>query len=154
VRFADLSVGRTIRGGRREVTEQEIIDFARRYDPQPFHTDPDAAKASRWNGLIASGWMTCSIAMELVARLILAGSESMGSPGVEKVDWPAPVRPGDVLSLTVTVVESRISSSGRIGIVKWRWELHNQAQVQVLSVLGTSFFDVGAGESPAARPPD
>ncbi|MEO8449786.1 MAG: MaoC family dehydratase [Gemmatimonadota bacterium] len=146
MRFEEMTVGRMIRGGTRDVSEQEIIEFARRYDPQPFHIDPVRAAASRWGGLIASGWMTCGIAMELVAREILEGSDSLGSPGVEQIEWPAPVRPGDRLRLTVTVVESRISSSGTIGIVKWRWELHNQADGLVLRLLGTSFFEVGPSD--------
>jgi len=142
--YRELTPGRIIQGGPRVVTEREIVEFAERYDPQPFHTDPKAAAASRWNGLIASGWMTCAIAMELVARDILPGSESTGSPGVEAIEWPAPVRPGDRLELTVTVLESRISSSGKTGIVRWRWELHNQHRTLVLRLVGTSFFDVTA----------
>jgi acyl dehydratase len=142
VRFDELTTGRTFTVGRREVTEAEIVEFARRYDPQPFHIDPVAAARSRWGGLIGSGWMTCGIAMDLVVREILPGSNSIGSPGVDKVEWPAPVRPGDVLALTVSVLESRISSSGKVGIVRWRWELTNQADVLVLRLIGTSLFDV------------
>ena len=153
MRFHELTPGRIIPGGSREITEAEIVDFARRYDPQPFHTDPALAAAGRWGGLIASGWMTCAIAMELVAREILVGSESMGSPGVELIEWPAPVRPGDRLHLTVTVLESRISSSGKIGIVRWRWELHNQHQAPVLRLVGTSFFDVTGAAPPGGSAP-
>ncbi len=151
MRFHQLTAGLVLHGGPREVTEQEIVEFARRYDPQPFHTDPALAAAGRWKGLIASGWHTCAIGMELMAREILAGSESAGSPGVERVEWPAPVRPGDRLRLTVTVLETRISSSGRIGIVRWRWELHNQADQPVLRLVATSFFDV-SGPPPATAP--
>ena len=113
-----------------------------RYDPQPFHTDARRAAASRWGGLIASGWLTCSIAMELAVRRILTDSESAGSPGVEQIEWLRPVRPGDRLRLTVTVLESRVSSSGRLGIVRWRWELQNQDNVIVLRMTATSFFDL------------
>jgi acyl dehydratase len=148
VHFNGLTVGRTIKAGPREVTEREIIDFALRYDPQRFHTDPAWAAESRWGGLIASGWMTCAIAMELVARNILTGSESIGSPGLEQIEWPAPVRPGDQLWLTVTVLTSRVSSSGRTGIVRWRWELHNQSDVLVLRMTGVSMFEVRLTESP------
>jgi len=153
VRFGELTAGRAIRAGPREVTEQEIIDFAARYDPQPFHTDPVAAAQSRWGGLIASGWMTCAIAMEMVARNILPGSDSVGSPGVEQIEWLAPVRPGDQLSLTVTVLTSRISGSGRTGILRWRWELHNQADLLVLRMIGVSMFDVAVSESPPGPSP-
>jgi acyl dehydratase len=80
--------------------------------------------------------------MELTAQHVLAGSTSFGSPGVDEVRWATPVRPGDKLTLTVTVLESRISSSGRVGIVRWRWELHNQRGDQVLSLLATSLFEL------------
>jgi len=144
MRFAELTPGRVFEAGPRLLTEREIVEFATRYDPQPFHTDPVAAAASRWKGLIASGWQTCAIAMELVSRNILAGSESSGSPGVERIEWLGPVRPGDELRLTVTVLESRISSSGRTGVVRWRWELANQLGAFVLRLVGTSLFDVEA----------
>jgi acyl dehydratase len=80
--------------------------------------------------------------MELAARAWLAGSRSMGSPGIVDLRWEHPVRPGDRLSLTATVLESRRSSSGRIGILRWRWELHNAAAERVLSLVATSFFDI------------
>ena len=86
-----------IDGGHRTVTEIEIVEFAKRYDPQWFHTDPERAKNSRWKGLISSGWMTCAIAMELAVKSVLADSESIGSPGVEQLKWLNPVRPGDEL---------------------------------------------------------
>jgi acyl dehydratase len=142
LRFRDLSVGQTLEVGPREVSANEIIAFASRYDPQPFHTDPVRAKTGHWGGLIASGWMTCSIAMELVVRGILDGSESYGSPGVETVEWTHPVRPGDVLRLQVIVLDSRISSSKRTGIIRWRWELLNQMDILVLRLVGTSFFEL------------
>src|SRR5579862_3739040 len=138
MQFEELTVGRVIESGPREVTEAEIIEFASRYDPQPFHTDLEVAKAGRFGGLTASGWMTCAIAMELVDRAILLDSTSNGSPGVEKVEWKHPVRPGDALRLRVTVLESRISSSKRTGVIVWRWELFNQADVLVLNLVGTS----------------
>jgi acyl dehydratase len=126
------------------VTEGEIIDFARRYDPQPFHTDPERAARSRWGGIIASGWLTCCIAMELVVRQVLIGSESFGSPGVEELQWTQPVRPGDFLRVVVTVLESRISSSGRVGSVRWEWAVLNQAGLVVSRMVATSLFDISA----------
>ena len=150
MRFEHLVAGTTLRAGPRAVTEDEIVEFARRYDPQPFHTDRAWANASRWGGLIASGWMTCGIAMELAVRHVLDGSESIGSPGLEELRWEKPVRPGDALTLTVTVLESKRSGSGRTGVVRWRWELHNQHGERVLSLVATSLFDVsGAAELPA-----
>lgn len=141
MRFDDFKPGAVFRAGPREVSEQEIVEFARRYDPQPFHVDREAAQASRWGGLISSGWMTCGIAMELAVRHVLEGSGSIGSPGIETLKWEAPVRPGDRLSLCLTVLDSRMSSSGSLGIVRWRWELTNQNAVRVLDLIATSFFE-------------
>ena len=149
MRFEQFAEGTSLRAGPRPVTAEEIVDFARRYDPQPFHVDPQLAAASRWGGLIASGWMTCGIAMELAVRQILDGSESIGSPGLDELRWENPVRPGDRLVLTLTVLESRVSASGRTGIVRWRWELHNQNNERVLNLVATSLFDV-SGSATAA----
>jgi acyl dehydratase len=141
MRFEQLVPGLVIQLGPREITEQEILEFARRYDPQYFHTDPVRAAASRWNGLIASGWMTASIAMQLVVPAILEGSGSIGSPGLEKLEWLHPVRPGDALQLRVSVLESRISKSG-IGVVRWEWRMSNQKNIDVLCLVATSLFEV------------
>jgi acyl dehydratase len=149
MRFEQLIAGSRLRAGPRAVTEDEIVEFARRYDPQPFHVDRDSASASRWGGLIASGWMTCGIAMELAVRHILDGSESIGSPGLDELRWEKPVRPGDELTLTVTILDSKVSSSGRTGVVRWRWELHNQSDDRVLSLVATSLFDVSGTGQPA-----
>lgn len=142
MRFRDLVAGARFETAARRVTEAEIVEFARRYDPQPFHVDREKAAASRWGGLISSGWMTCAIAMELAVEHVLAGSESIGSPGVDELRWERPVRPGDELRLTVTVLESRVSSAGTTGIVRWRWELHNQRGERVLGLTAASFFEV------------
>lgn len=147
MRFDDFIPGAVFRAGPREVTEEEVIEFARRYDPQPFHVDRAAATASRWGGLIASGWMTCGVAMELAVRHVLEGSDSIGSPGIEQLKWEAPVRPGDRLKLCITVLESRISSSGTLGIVRWRWELTNHNEVRVLDLIATSFFNAPKAEA-------
>ena len=148
MRFAVIAPGVVIEAGPRTVTEAEIIEFASRYDPQWFHVDVAQAQAGRWNGLIASGWMTCCIAMDLVVRRVLEGSESFGSPGVEELRWENPVRPGDTLRVSVTVLESRVSSSGRNGIVRWRWDVHTQRSQRVLTLIATSLFDVaGAARS-------
>ena len=142
MRFAQIQVGMVIDGGRRAVTEAEIIEFAKQYDPQWFHTDPVRARDSRWKGLIASGWMTCAIAMDLAVKSVLADSESIGSPGVEQLKWLHPVRPGDELELRIEVQERRLSRSGSVGIVKWRWVLTTQAGVQVLDLIATSLFQI------------
>jgi acyl dehydratase len=142
MKFVEFKPGMVLTVGRRRVTEEEILEFARRYDPQWFHTDPARAAASRWQGLISSGWLTCSIAMQLLVTHLLADSESIGSPGLEQVKWPHPLRPGDEVELKVEVLQSRVSSSGKIGIVRWRWLLTTLAGAQVLDVIGTSLFEL------------
>jgi acyl dehydratase len=149
MRFQEFIPGMVFRAGPREVGLEEIIEFARRYDPQPFHIDPPAALASRWGGVISSGWLTCCIAMELAVKHLLQGSGSIGSPGIDELRWEKPVRPGDRLELSITVLESRMASSGTMGIVRWRWELCNQSGTRVLSLLASSFFEVAA--VPAVR---
>ena len=144
MKFAEIKAGMVFTVGRRSVSEQEIIEFARNYDPQWFHTDPARAAASRWQGLIASGWHTCSIAMQLLVTHVLANSESIGSPGLEQVKWPNPLRPGEEVELTVEVLQTRVSGSGKMGIVRWRWVLATLAGVQVLDVTGTSLFELSA----------
>lgn len=147
MRFEQIHAGMVIEAGSRAVTESEIIEFARRYDPQWFHTDPVRAADSRWKGLIASGWMTCSVAMDLAVRNVLADSESIGSPGIEQLRWLNPVRPGDELALRIEVMETRHSRSGAVGIVKWRWAVTTQAGVQVLDLIATSLFQLAPGPS-------
>lgn len=93
------------------VEEAEMIDFARRFDPQAFHIDPEAAKQSAFGGLIASGWHTASMAMRLLVDNYISRVASLGSPGVDEVRWRKPVRPGDALSVRVTVLETKLSRS-------------------------------------------
>jgi len=143
VKFADFHPGQRLEAGPYEINEAEIIEFARAYDPQWFHTDTQASATGRFSGLIASGWHTCAIAMRLVVDTALKGSESFASPGLEYVKWPAPVRPGDSLSLRVQVLDVRRSSkSPKLGILHWRWHLVNQQQIEVLELEATSFFDL------------
>lgn len=142
MQFSDLEPGRIIVTESRRVTEREIIAFAQAYDPQWFHTDPARAEAGRWRGLIASGWLTCSIAMELVVRCVLQGSESFGSPGVEQLRWLNPLRPGDEVSCRVEILEVSRSPSGNSGRVRWHWQLSNQRSEQVLGMITTSLFDL------------
>jgi acyl dehydratase len=143
MKFAELKPGMILTVGRRSISEQEIVEFASRYDPQWFHTDPARAAASRWQGLIASGWHTCSLAMQLLVQNVLADSESIGSPGLEQVKWPNPLRPGEEVELRVEVLQRRISSSGKVGIVRWRWVLTTLAGAEVLDLIGTSLFELG-----------
>ena len=100
--WEDFRVGEVTELGTVDVTEEDVIAFATRFDPQPFHVDPEAAKASPFGGLIASGWHTTALFMGLFVRGILLDSASLGSPGIESIRWTAPVRPGDTLSGRVT----------------------------------------------------
>jgi acyl dehydratase len=123
------------------VSQEEIIAFARQYDPQPFHIDPNAASFSIYGGLIASGWHTVSLFMRLIVTKLLVDSTSLGSPGVEELRWPLPVRPGDTLSGRMIALETRVSNSRpTMGILRWRGEMRNQDERLVLTLLGTNFF--------------
>lgn len=104
--YDEVSVGECWTFGTYAVTREEILDFADQYDPQPIHTEPAAARESPFGGLIASGWHTASMTMRLIVDNYLATSGAIGSPGVDKLRWPEPVRPGDVLSVTVEPVET------------------------------------------------
>jgi len=143
MKFSEFHSGQEITAGPYEVSQAEILAFANDYDPQWFHNDLQAAKGSRFGGLIASGWHTCSIAMRLIVDSALAGSESFASPGLDYVKWPAPVRPADRLTLRAAVLDVRRSSkSPELGVLRWRWHLFNQDNVEVLELEATSFFDL------------
>ena len=141
--FAEFRPGQVLTYGPDSVSEAEIVAFAREYDPQWFHADPARAKNSRWNGLIASGWQTCGIAMRLAVNGALQGSESIGSPGLEYLKWLTPVRAGDALTLHAEVLDVRRSErQPMLGILRWRWRLVNQDEVAVLELVATSLFDL------------
>ena len=141
MKFAEFHAGQRIEAGPHQVTEAEVLSFANAWDPQWFHTDAEAAAEGPFGGLIASGWHTCGIAMQLVVGAALAGSESFASPGLAYVRWPNPVRPGDALKLVVDVIEVRRSESKpRLGILRWRWQLFNQRGLEVLDLEATSLF--------------
>lgn len=142
MKFSEFHAGQVLELGSYTLSEAEIIEFATRYDPQPFHIDPAAARASNWGGIIASGFHTCSVAMRLIVENVLAGSESSGSPGLSSVRWLKPVRPGDTLSMRVEVLQANLSQSGGTGIVVWQWQLNNQRAELVLDLVATSLFDL------------
>ncbi len=142
MKYAELTPGRVISSGTYAVTEEEILAFARQYDPQPFHIDREQAARTRWKGLIASGFHTCAMAMRLFTTAVLQDSESIGSPGLDYVKWLHPVRPGDALTLTATVLEAKPSKSGTVGAVRMRWQLFNQSGIAVLDLTATSLFDL------------
>jgi acyl dehydratase len=141
MRFAEFHAGQVLEAGPYHLSQPELLQFAQQWDPQWFHTDPEAAAQGPFQGLIASGWHTCGIAMRLVADAFLKGSESFASPGLGYVKWPNPVRPQDSLRVRVTVLETRTSQSKPdLGILKWRWQLYNQAGAEVLDLEATSLF--------------
>jgi len=141
MKFAEFHPGQVIEAGPYVLREEELLQFARQYDPQWFHTNADAAAEGLFGGLIASGWQTCAIAMRLVADHALAGSESFASPGLQYVKWPNPVRPGDALRLRAEVIAARRSASkATLGILEWRWLLFNQHEAVVLDLVATSLF--------------
>ena len=137
--FEDFVPGSVRTSGTVLVTEEEIIEFAKRYDPQVFHTDPVAARDSIYGGLVASGWHTAAMAMRLIVENYLSGVASVGSPGVDEVRWLKPVRPGDKLSVRVTVLEAgRSESKPDRGIVRSLVEVLNQDMAVVMSFKGVT----------------
>jgi acyl dehydratase len=149
MKFSDFQTGQRIQAGPYEVSEAEVMQFAKAYDPQWFHTEVAAAAQGPFGGLIASGWHTCGIAMRLVADAALHGSESYASPGLAYVKWPHPVRPGDSLSLTATVLDVRRSrGKPHLGILRWRWQLLNAHGAEVLDLEATSLFNLAIRETP------
>jgi len=139
--WEDFKVGDTSNLGERTVDREEIIAFANMYDPQPFHIDEEAGRQSMFGGLIASGWHTVAIVMRLSVDSYLRDSASLGSPGVDNVRWLKPVRPGDTIRATRTVVETRASKSRpELGSVKTRWEVFNQHGEMVMSMEGWGMF--------------
>jgi acyl dehydratase len=142
VRFLeDFRVGDVAELGPIAVTEEEIVEFASRYDPQPFHVDAQAAKESPFGGLIASGWHTTALFMAMFVRAVLLDSASLGSPGVTEIRWLAPVRPGDVLRGRSTVVDVRASSKNpQRGTVFTENEVANQDATIVMTLKARGFF--------------
>ena len=139
--FEDFNAGDVIELGSRTVTQDEIILFARAYDPQPFHVDPVQARDSFFGGLVASGWHTAGIYMRLLVDGLLNDTVSMGSPGVDELRWRRPVHPGDTLRATFTVLEC-IPSKSRptLGIVRGRGEVFDEDGELVMSVVSAGFF--------------
>ena len=139
--FEDFRVGQVIELGSRSVGEAEIIDFASRYDPQYFHTDPVAARRSVWGGLVASGWHTTALFMRMVVDGHLRDTASIASPGVDEIRWLKPVRPGDRLTGRLTFVEATPSRSGaHRGTVKQLGELFNQHGDLVMTLRAISMI--------------
>jgi acyl dehydratase len=139
--FEDFVTGMTVELDGPTLSEEEIIHFATRYDPQSFHVDPVRARQSIYGGLIASGWHTVSVCMRLICDAYLLRSASLGSPGVKDVRWLKPVRPGDQLKMRMTVEGSKPSrSKPDRGTVEHRWQVFNHAGELVLEMIGYGMF--------------
>ena len=139
--FEDYLVGSVQEYGSIAVEQDEVIAFAKRFDPQIFHTDPESAKETIFGGLIASGWHTAGLMMRLFADHFLSKVASLGSPGVDELRWNKPVRPGDELSIRVTVLEKRRSrSKPDRGIVHSFIEVMNQNSDVVMSMKAVNIF--------------
>jgi acyl dehydratase len=131
--FEDFPEGARLEFGHYPVTKEEIIAFAKAYDPQPFHLDEDAAARSMLGGLAASGWHTCAIAMRLVCDGFLNITDGRGAPGIDEVKWLKPVRPGMILSMYADVISSRVSQSRpSIGLVQFRFTTKDQTGTIVM----------------------
>lgn len=139
--WEDFPVGNTRKSESVIVSKEEIMHFARQFDPQPFHVDEAAAADSIFGGIIASGWHTCSLAMRLMCDAYALEAASLGSPGVENIKWLKPVRPGDSLHLTLLVLEARVlASKPNIGLVRSKWHLFNQKDECVMEMEGLGMF--------------
>ena len=139
--FEDFAPGDVIELGSRTLTKDSIVAFAREFDPQPFHTDEAAAQRSIYGGLLASGWHTGSLAMRILYDGLLKDTVSLGSPGIDELRWLKPVRPGDTLSLRMTILEAVPSrTKPDRGLVRSLMEMRNQHGEVVLTIRGLSLL--------------
>jgi acyl dehydratase len=139
--WEDMQVGQVRDMGSITPTREEIIAFATQFDPQPFHLDDEAAKASVFGALSASGWHTCAMAMRLMVTNFLCETSSLGSPGIEGLKWLKPVYPNDTLRLQSTVLETKpMSKRPDVGMTRNLWEMSNQNGHKVLQMEGWSMF--------------
>ncbi len=139
--FEDFEPGQSFALGTHRVTEAEIVEFARRFDPQPFHIGEESARQTVFGGLIASGWHTGAMWMRLYCDAVLLRSASMGSPGVEQIRWLSPVRPGDVLSGSVQVLSANASATNPYrGTVVASGALHDAQGVAKMTLVARGLF--------------
>ena len=139
--FEDFRVGEAMPLPGRRVTEEEIIAFAKQFDPQPFHVDPEAAKRSIYGGLIASGWHTCCLVMRWTCDAYLLETASLGSPGIGEIRWLKPVRPGDTIRGEHLILETHLSKSKPDrGVVHSEWRVYNQNDELIMTMRGVVLF--------------
>ena len=139
--FESFEVGQKQNFGAYKVTEEEIIDFAKKYDPQFFHLDQEAAKQSLFGGLCASGWHTCAMTMSMMVAHMDANGRSLGSPGIDNLRWLLPVYPGDVLSVQMEVIDTIPSRSRpNIGAIVSKVSVSNHKNDVVMEFVSKGFF--------------
>ena len=139
--YEDLVPGKRVTLPPRSLSREDIVRFAREWDPQPFHLDEEAARRTHFGGLVASGWQTACLAMRIGVDGLFQGSTSLGSPGLDELKWLRPVRPDDPLTLTVEVLEARPSrSKPDRGSVKLSYVLVNGAGEAVFSMVAWVMF--------------
>ena len=139
--WEDFKVGEVHEMGSHTFTAEEIIEFAQKFDPQPFHTDAKAAAASVFGGLIASGWHTCAMGMRFAVDSYINSGVSLGSPGLDNIRWHKPVRPGDTITYRRTTLASRPSKSmPGVGLMQGRIEAINQNGEVVMMNEGWGMF--------------
>ena len=149
--FEDFKLGERFISGGMTLTEAAIIDFARQWDPQPFHVDAEFAKKWQYGGLIASGLHTMCVTLKLWLELGVLKSCSLGSPGLDEVRWLRPVRPGDTLRAVVEVLETRASTSKPDrGIVTVKYTTRNQRGEPVMTMLAKQLMRRRPADAPSA----
>lgn len=140
--FEDVEVGNTARFGDYAVTRDEVIDFAQRFDPQPFHLSDEAAAATHFGRLSASGWHSCAMTIAMIVEnLERTGEAGLGSPGIDELRWLKPVYPGDRLRCEMEILEKRPSSSRPdMGVYRSRMTVFNQDDVPVMRFIANSMI--------------
>ena len=141
--YEDFSIGEEFNIGKRILTAEDIMRFAKKFDRQPMHLDPESAKKTIFGGLIASGWHLNAIFMGLLAETFKReGWASLGSPGIDSTRWPVPARPNDELLGKLEVLEKRVSKTRPFGLVRYKTGLINQREESVLQSEGTGLFSL------------
>ena len=145
--FEDIAVGSKVSFGHYEVTREEVLDFARKYDPQPFHLSDEAAAQTHFGRLAASGWHTCAMAMAMIVENFKAQAYAgLGSPGIDELRFRKPVYPGDTLRCESEILEkTRSRSRPEMGSYRSRFEVFNQDDVLVLSFFAIDLIRVRGG---------
>lgn len=152
IHFEDLQVGSRQEFGRYEVTREEVVEYASKYDPQPFHLSDEAAAQTYFGRLSASGWHTCAMTMRmLVENMSVVEQAGLGSPGIDNLRWVKPVYPGDVLRCETEIIEKRRSKSKPdMGLFKSRCRTFNQDNEIVLEMVSNGLIRVRDPAAPIA----